>query len=131
MNFLGIGGFEWLLIALVAFLVLGAKGMADGARTVRKVMNDLRSQGSELRTMVRDAINEDSAADGAKKAPVAPEGAVARSSGPRALEAEKQAAPDQDKDPAAAAPDAAPSASQAAGDAGPGPASPGSGAKRE
>ena len=48
MNFLGIGGFEILVIALVAFLVLGPKKMAEAGKTAAKVLSQLRKQRDEL-----------------------------------------------------------------------------------
>jgi sec-independent protein translocase protein TatB len=83
MNFLGIGGMEMLVIGLIAFLLLGPKGMADGAKTVNKFMRDLRGQRDELQKIVRSAVEEEQEEDRAKKAPPVPSGAVARPTGAR------------------------------------------------
>jgi len=47
-NFLGIGGLEILVIALVAFLVLGPRKMAEAGKTAAKVLSQLRKQRDEL-----------------------------------------------------------------------------------
>jgi sec-independent protein translocase protein TatB len=83
LNFFGIGGFELLLIALVAFLLLGPKGLADGAKTIAKVAKDLRAQRDELTGIVRQAAAEEDEAEKTKTAPPTPEGAVARPAGAR------------------------------------------------
>lgn len=48
MNFLGIGGLELMIIALVAFLVLGPHKMAEAGKTIAKVLTELRKQRDEL-----------------------------------------------------------------------------------
>ena len=80
MNFMGIGGFELVVIGLIAFLLFGAKGMQDGVKTVGKVMKEIRSQSTELRKLVEQAVEEEEDAEKARTAP-APAGAVARSTG--------------------------------------------------
>lgn len=80
MNFMGIGGFELIVIGLIAFLLFGAKGMQDGVKTVGKVMKDLRGQGNELRQMVERAVEEEEDEKLEKTAP-RPDGAVARPTG--------------------------------------------------
>ena len=57
MNFLGIGGLELVLIAIVAFLVVGPKRLSEGARTAAKVLRELRRQRDELTGMVREAVD--------------------------------------------------------------------------
>jgi sec-independent protein translocase protein TatB len=47
-NFFGIGGLEMLVIALVAFLVLGPKKMADAGKSAAKILSELRKQRDEL-----------------------------------------------------------------------------------
>jgi len=48
MNFFGIGGLELVIIALVAFLVLGPRKMAEAGKTVARVMSELKKQRDEL-----------------------------------------------------------------------------------
>ncbi|MBI2965966.1 MAG: twin-arginine translocase TatA/TatE family subunit [Chloroflexi bacterium] len=48
MNFFGIGGLEMLVIALVAFLVLGPRKMADAGKSAAKILSELRKQRDEL-----------------------------------------------------------------------------------
>ena len=83
MNMFGIGGFELLLIALIAFLVLGPKGIADGTKTLGKLVKELRTQRDELTGMVKQAVEEEEDEERARNAPPAPDGAVARPSGAR------------------------------------------------
>jgi sec-independent protein translocase protein TatB len=85
MNFMGIGGFELLVIGLIAFLILGAKGMRDGIKTAGKVMKEIREQGNELKQMVKQAVEEEEDEQREETAPK-PEGAVSRPSGARPLE---------------------------------------------
>ena len=80
MNFMGIGGFELIVVGLIAFLLFGAKGMQDGVKTVSKAMNAIRGQSGELRKIVEQAVEEEEDAERARSAP-APAGAVARSTG--------------------------------------------------
>ncbi len=96
MNFLGIGGMELLVVGLIAFLLLGPKGMADGAKTVNKFMRDLRGQRDELQKIVRSAVEEEQEEEQAKKAPPVPSGAVARPTGarPEAAVSASKTAPD-------------------------------------
>ncbi len=98
MNFLGIGSLEWLIIGAIGFFVLGPKGISEGVRTVRNVMKNLREQGSELKTMVDEAVALEDEQETARNAPPAPQGAVARPAGSR---------------PAAALPSAQPATSDA------------------
>jgi Sec-independent protein translocase protein TatA len=80
MNFMGIGGFELIVVGLIAFLLFGAKGMQDGVKTVSKVMKVVRGQSGELRKIVEQAVAEEEDAENAKTAPP-PDGAVARPTG--------------------------------------------------
>ena len=57
MNFLGIGGLEFLLLAAVALFVLGPKRMLEGIREARKVYSNLRRQRAELQSMITEAID--------------------------------------------------------------------------
>ena len=52
MNFLGIGGFEILVIAAVAFLVLGPRKMSEAGKAFGKTLAELRRQRDELTEMV-------------------------------------------------------------------------------
>jgi sec-independent protein translocase protein TatB len=56
MNFLGIGGLELLIIGAIAVFVVGPARLAEGVRTFRKVMTELRRQRDDLKALVRDAI---------------------------------------------------------------------------
>ena len=84
MNFLGIGGLELLLIAIVGFVVLGPKRLSEGARTAGKVLRELRRQRDELTDMVREAVDlEDMQSDLDEYPPVS---SVPRPQNPRKSE---------------------------------------------
>lgn len=57
MNFLGIGGLEFLLIFGVAMFFLGPKRLAEGVRTGRKYYTELRRYRQELTSLVTEAID--------------------------------------------------------------------------
>ena len=57
MNFLGIGGLEFLLIFAVGMFFLGPKRMAEGVRTGRKYYRELRRHRMELTSMVSEALD--------------------------------------------------------------------------
>jgi sec-independent protein translocase protein TatB len=52
-----IGGGELLVIALIALIVLGPQRLPDAARTVGKVMGDLRRISSGFQQEIRDAFD--------------------------------------------------------------------------
>lgn len=75
MNFLGIGGFEILVIAAVAFMVLGPRKMSETGKAVGKTLRELRRQRDELTAMVmQDPEEEPPAPD----KPPRPSGAISR-----------------------------------------------------
>ncbi|MDA0231972.1 MAG: hypothetical protein O3B04_05915 [Chloroflexi bacterium] len=57
MNFLGIGGLEFLLIFGVAMFFLGPKRLAEGVRTGRKYYTELKRYRQELTILVSEAID--------------------------------------------------------------------------
>ena len=57
MNFLGIGGLEFLLLVAVALFVLGPKRMLEGIREARRIYSNLRRQRAELQSMITEAID--------------------------------------------------------------------------
>ncbi len=57
MNFLGIGGLEVIVIALLGFLLLGPKRLTEGARATAKALGELRRQRDELTEMVKEAVD--------------------------------------------------------------------------
>mgnify|MGYP001277531453 CR=1 FL=1 len=75
MNFGGIGGFEILVIAAVAFMVLGPRKMADTSKAVGKTLRDLRRQRDELTAIVmQDPEDEPPLSD----TPPRPSGVISR-----------------------------------------------------
>ncbi len=59
MNFLGIGGLEFLLIFGVAMFFVGPKRLAEGVRNGRKYYTELRRYRQELTSLVSEAIDAD------------------------------------------------------------------------
>ncbi len=57
MNFLGIGGLEFLLIFGVAMFFLGPKRLAEGVRHGRKYYTELKRYRQELTSLVTEAID--------------------------------------------------------------------------
>ena len=57
MNFLGVGGLEFLLIFAVAMFFLGPKRLAEGVRTGRKYYTELKRYRQELTSLVTEAID--------------------------------------------------------------------------
>ena len=57
MNFLGVGGLEFLLIFGVAMFFLGPKRLAAGVRTGRKYYTELKRYRQELTSLVTEAID--------------------------------------------------------------------------
>lgn len=57
MNFLGVGGLEFLLIFGVAMFFLGPKRLAEGVRTGRKYYTELKRYRQELTSLVTEAID--------------------------------------------------------------------------
>ena len=73
MNFLGIGGFEILVIAAVAFLVLGPRKMAETGKAFGKTLRELRRQRDELTSML---MQDPEAEPPASNMPPRPDGAI-------------------------------------------------------
>ena len=59
MNVLGMGPMEFLVIAALAFFLLGPKKMAEAGKTFGKVMKEFRAQRDELTSMIMDAADTD------------------------------------------------------------------------
>jgi Sec-independent protein translocase protein TatA len=57
MSFMGLGGFEILLIGAIALFVLGPKRLLQGIRDGRKVYSDLKRQRDTLQSMITEAID--------------------------------------------------------------------------
>lgn len=57
MNIFGIGGLELLLLAAIAYFVLGPKRLLEGIREGRKLYSSLRRQRLELQSMITEAID--------------------------------------------------------------------------
>ena len=52
MNFLGIGSIELLIVALVAFIFLGPARMVEAARSLGKVVREVRRTTSDLPSLL-------------------------------------------------------------------------------
>ena len=73
MNFLGVGTLEMLLIAAVAFLVVGPARLTEGMRSAGRMLRQLRQERDQLTGLLMDAT-------GARtpEPPARPPGAVPR-----------------------------------------------------
>ena len=88
MNFFGVGGFEIIVVAGLAFLLLGPKKMIETSRSAGKILRDLRNERDKLTKMVMQEFDVDAdessaaipAATGATEDE--PDGAVSRPRGP-------------------------------------------------
>lgn len=59
MNFLGIGGFEIIVVAGLAFFLLGPKKMIETSRSAGKILRDLRSERDKFMNMVMQEFDGD------------------------------------------------------------------------
>ncbi|MDA1258815.1 MAG: twin-arginine translocase TatA/TatE family subunit [Chloroflexi bacterium] len=120
MNFLGIGGFEIIIVAGLAFFLLGPKKMIETSRTAGKMLRELKSERDKFTSMVMQEFDpdghpndtgedSDAATPGPNVAGVGPidppEGAI---SGPRGPMQDAAAAP-RPASPTAAADEPVPS----------------------
>lgn len=92
MNFFGIGGFELIVIAGLAFFLLGPKRMIEASRDAGKIIRELKAERDKFTKMVMQEYEDidesiktesDSTTTGASDAgpDVAPVGAVSRPRG--------------------------------------------------
>ena len=58
MNILGIGTFEFLLIFLVAFIILGPKKISKFSKDFAKLIKQFNSQKDELKELIDDKEEE-------------------------------------------------------------------------
>ena len=74
MNIMGVGPIELLVVFVIAFLVLGPDRMSSTARSLGKIVRDLRQQTSGLPRTLDEFLDqpEDQAPDPAAKGPKAP-----------------------------------------------------------
>jgi Sec-independent protein translocase protein TatA len=89
MNIMGIGPMEIMVVAILAFFLLGPKKMAEAGKTFGKVLRELREQRDEFTSMLMESTDISDPADkpGKQVTPSpanvsAPEGAVAQSGDP-------------------------------------------------
>ena len=68
MNLMGVGPIELMVILVVALLVLGPARLAPTARTLGKLLRDVRSSTEKLPSLVEDFIeNSDSSVNSEKR----------------------------------------------------------------
>lgn len=84
MNFLGIGPMELVIVAVLAYFLLGPKKMGEAGKTIGKILREFREQRDEFTSMLMESVDLD---DKPKAQPVAavpstPVGAVAQSGDP-------------------------------------------------
>ena len=59
MNFLGIGGFELVIIAALAFFLLGPKKMIETSRSAGKLLRELKNERDKFTKMVMSEFDDD------------------------------------------------------------------------
>ncbi len=91
MNFLGIGGLELLVIAVLAYFLLGPKKMADAGKLLGNALRELRRQRDDFTSMLMQETGEN---ERGSVDPPRPDGAVARAS----TRAESGAEPSDEQD---------------------------------
>ncbi len=81
MNFLGVGPLELVIVAVLAYFLLGPKKMAEAGKSMGRIFRELRQQRDEFTSMLMDSVDIE---DKPKRpsAPSAPAGAVAQSGDP-------------------------------------------------
>mgnify|MGYP001480995591 CR=1 FL=1 len=89
MNIMGIGPMEIMVVAILAFFLLGPKKMAEAGKTFGKVLRELREQRDEFTSMLMESTDISDPPDKPQKRvvpppvnPPPPEGAVAQSGDP-------------------------------------------------
>ncbi len=89
MNIMGIGPMEIMVVAILAFFLLGPKKMAEAGKTFGKVLRELREQRDEFTSLIMESTDISDPDDKPKARVVpppidlpAPEGAVAQSGDP-------------------------------------------------
>ena len=89
MNFMGIGPMEIMVVAILAFFLLGPRKMAEAGKTFGKVLRELREQRDEFTSLIMESTDISGPDDKPKNRMIptpsdtaAPEGAVAQSGDP-------------------------------------------------
>ena len=72
MNVMGIGPIELVVVLVIAFLVLGPERMNSTARSLGKVVRDLREQASRLPKSLDEFLDQPEEATPTAKEPEAP-----------------------------------------------------------
>ena len=78
MNFLGVGPMELLIVAGLAYFLLGPKKMSEAGKSIGKILRDFRAQRDEFTSLLMESVDIE---DKPKRPPVpsTPVGAVAQS----------------------------------------------------
>ena len=96
MNFLGVGPMELVIVATLAYFLLGPKKMGEAGKTIGKILREFREQRDEFTSMLMESVDiEDK-----PKPPVVPStpvGAVAQSGDPGDPDESGHTDPDPDK----------------------------------
>lgn len=84
MNFLGVGPMELVIVAVLAYFLLGPKKMGEAGKTIGKILREFREQRDEFTSMLMESVDLD---DKLKTPPVSsvpstPVGTVAQSGDP-------------------------------------------------
>ncbi len=81
MNFLGVGPMELIIVAVLAYLLLGPKKMGEAGKSVGRILRELRQQREEFTSMLMESVDLEDEPE-RPSAPSAPVGAVPQSGDP-------------------------------------------------
>ena len=80
MNFLGVGPMELVIVAVLAYFLLGPKKMGEAGKSIGKILRELRAQRDEFTSMLMESVDLE---DKPKSStPTTPVGAVPQSGDP-------------------------------------------------
>ena len=80
MNFLGVGPMELVIVAVLAYFLLGPKKMGEAGKSIGKILRELRAQRDEFTSMLMESVDLE---DKPKSStPATPVGAVPQSADP-------------------------------------------------
>ncbi len=83
MNFLGVGPMELIIVAALAYFLLGPKKMGEAGKSVGKILRELREQRDEFTSMLMESVDlEDKPKSSTPARPATPVGAVPQSGDP-------------------------------------------------
>ena len=57
MNFLGVGPMELVIVAVLAYFLLGPKKMGEAGKSIGKILRELRAQRDEFTSMLMESVD--------------------------------------------------------------------------